>query len=216
MTPTRFSALLAERTRSSHSDSEGADFMAGLMRGSGTLDDYAALSAQHWYVYDALESVGTALDGDAVAAPFLNPKLDRLARIEADLEFLLGAEWRDAIAPLPSAMAYAERIREVADWPGGYVAHHYTRYLGDLSGGQFIARLMTRHYGLADRGISFYDFAELGDLDAFKEGYRVLLDEAPWDDGERSRFIDEVQLAYRFNSELFDDLARTKREAEAA
>ncbi|TPX03714.1 biliverdin-producing heme oxygenase, partial [Schumannella luteola] len=39
---------------------------------------------------------------------------------------------------------------------------------------------------------------------------RDELDRVDWDDAERERVIDEVLLAYRLNTELFDDLARAK------
>ena len=42
-----FSQALRERTWSGHGDSEGADFMTNLMRGTGTREDYIALVAQH-------------------------------------------------------------------------------------------------------------------------------------------------------------------------
>lgn len=210
MTDSRFSALLAERTRASHSDSEGAGFMRDLMRGDGTCDDYTALSVQHWYIYDALESCAASLADDPIAQPFLRSELRRMPLLEADLEHLLGSEWRSQIAPLPTTRAYADRIREVADWPTGFIAHHYTRYLGDLSGGQFIARLMKRHFGFDRRGVEFYAFDEIDDLDAFKNEYRATLDAAPWNDIERERMIEETLLAYRFNSDLFRDLDDAK------
>jgi heme oxygenase len=108
-------------------------------------------------------------------------------------------------------LRYVDRIEKVgATWPGGFVAHHYTRYLGDLSGGQFIGRLMARRFGFETNGIGFYLFQDIADPRAFKEVYRDQLDAAPWDAAEKERVIDEVLLAYRLNTELFDDLARAK------
>jgi heme oxygenase len=94
-------------------------------------------------------------------------------------------------------------------WPGGYIAHHYTRYLGDLSGGQFIAGAVARVYKLTPpNGVRFYDFSSLGDLTEFKERYRALLDTAPWDDDERNRIVGEIGIAYAHNTELLVDLGR--------
>ena len=56
---------------------------------------------------------------------------------------------------------------------------------------------------------------DIADPAAFKEVYREQLDAAPWDDAEKERVIDEVLVAYRFNTELFDDLARAKAAAIA-
>jgi heme oxygenase len=46
--PIPFSAALRERSSSSHSSSEQSGFMADLMKGEGTRDDYVALVVQHW------------------------------------------------------------------------------------------------------------------------------------------------------------------------
>jgi len=146
-----------------------------------------------------------------VASVFISDKLTRLPALEADLEFLLGADWRDEIVALPTTQRYVERIRQVgATWAGGFVAHHYTRYLGDLSGGIFIGRVMARRFGFETNGIGFYLFDDIADPSAFKDVYREQLDAAPWDDAERERVIDEVLLAYRFNTELFEDLDRAR------
>lgn len=203
---TSFSSSLAQRTRASHSESEGAGFMSDLLRGKGTADDYVALSAQHWFIYRALEDAVAGGASDPVLATLHDDALLRVPAIEADLAHLIGANWRREIVALPVTEAYVARIGEVADWTGGVVAHHYTRYLGDLSGGQYIAKAMRRAYGIED-GLSFYDFAGLGDLKEFKDGYRAALDAAPWDEAERERIVDEVLRAYDYNTALFDELA---------
>lgn len=206
-----FSAALRERSSSAHSSSEHSGFMSDLLDGSGTRDDYIALVTQHWFIYEALESATERMRTDPVASVFISDKLTRLPALEADLAFLVGPDWRDRIAPLPTTQAYVSRIRRVAaTWPGGFVAHHYTRYLGDLSGGMFIGRLMQRRFGFDTNGIGFYLFHDIADPKAFKCVYREQLDAAPWDDTEKERVIDEVLVAYRFNTELFEDLARAK------
>ena len=210
--PIPFSAALRERSSSAHSSSEHAGFMDDLIKGDGTREDYVALVAQHWFIYEALEAATERMRRDPVAAVFISDKLTRLPALEADLEFLIGPDWRDRIAPLPTTRRYVARIAQVgATWPGGFVAHHYTRYLGDLSGGLFIGRLMSRRFGFETNGIGFYLFGDIADPRAFKEYYREQLDAAPWDAAEQTRVIDEVLLAYRFNTELFEDLAAAKQ-----
>ncbi len=206
-----FSAALRERSSRSHARSEHTGFMADLLRGEATRDDYIALVAQHYFIYSALESGCARMRTDPVASVFLSEKLTRLPALEADLAFLLGPEWRSRIAPLPTTQRYVDRIRHVgATWPGGFVAHHYTRYLGDLSGGVFIGRVMQRRFGFETNGIGFYLFDDIADPRAFKDVYREQLDTAPWDEEERERVIAEVLLAYRFNTELFEDLDRSR------
>lgn len=211
MTVIPFSQELRERTRTSHSASEGADFMGDLMTGKGTVDDYIALVVQHYFIYEALEAATERMKNDPVALPFISDKLTRLPAIEEDLRFLIGDDWRETIAPLPTTVAYVDRIRQVAAvWAGGFVAHHYTRYLGDLSGGQVIRTLMQRQFGFETNGVGFYLFGDIAEPKRFKDTYRDQLDSVQWDDDERSRVIDEVRVAYQFNTDLFLDLSRAK------
>lgn len=206
-----FSQELRERTRSVHEESEGATFMQDLMSGRGSREDYVHLLSQHYFVYEALEEAASWLAEDPVCALFITSKLTRLPAIEADLEFLIGPTWREQVHPLPSTLRYTARIREVgATWPGGFIAHHYTRYLGDLSGGQIIRTLLQRQYGFETNGVGFYLFNEIAKPKVFKDVYRAQLDAVDWSEEERSRVIDEVALAFQFNSQLFDDLARAK------
>lgn len=215
MTVIPFSQALRERTWTGHGESEGAGFMHDLMTGKGTREDYVALVVQHYFVYEALEAAAQTFAGDPEAQPFLSDQLTRMPALEADLAFLLGADWKAQIRPLPTTEAYVARIREIEAerWAGGFVAHHYTRYLGDLSGGQAIGRLMKRHFGFETNGILFYLFDQIADPKAFKETYREQLDAAGWDDAERERVIDEVLRAYRLNTELFEDLSAAKAAA---
>jgi heme oxygenase len=210
-----FSQALRERTWSSHGDSEGADFMKDLMTGKGSRDDYIALVAQHYFIYDAIEAAADRFANDPIAAAFISSQLTRLPAIEADLEFLIGIDWRDQITSLPTATAYAARVQTIAeqDWAGGFIAHHYTRYLGDLSGGQVIRTLMQRQFGFETNGVGFYLFEQIAKPKEFKNTYREQLDAVQWDDAERERVINEVLIAYKFNTDLFVDLSRAKAAA---
>ena len=144
------------------------------------------------------------MKNDPVAAPFLSDKLTRLPAIVEDLRFLLGDDWRDPISPLPTTRRTSPgSARSAPTWPGGFVAHHYTRYLGDLSGGQIIRTIMQRQFGFETNGVGFYLFADIAKPREFKDTYREQLDAVPWDDAERARVIDEVLVAYRFNTGPF-------------
>jgi heme oxygenase len=203
------SAAIRARSQDAHSSSEGASFMSTLLRGERTRDDYISLVAQHYFIYEALESATERMRNDPVAARFISDRLTRLPALEADLAFLLGDEWRERIEMLPATARYVSRINRVgATWVGGYVAHHYTRYLGDLSGGLHIGRVLKRQFGFDTNGIGFYIFGDIADPTEFKNVYREELDAAPWDDAEKERVVAEVLAAYRFNTEGFEDLAR--------
>ncbi|MBL3688608.1 DUF2470 domain-containing protein [Leucobacter chromiireducens subsp. chromiireducens] len=212
-----FSRVIRESSWGDHSDSEGATFMEDIMRGTGTRQDYIDLVAQHFFMYEALEAASEQLAQDPAFAGFHPGGLVRMAALEEDLAHLIGADWREHIAPVPATAAYAARIREIADegWAAGIVAHHYTRYLGDLSGGQMIAKRVAKQHELEHAGIAFYDFAGLGSLVDFKNAYRAELDALGerLDEAERARMLDEVRTAYAFNTAVFVDLGAAKAAA---
>ncbi len=100
-----------------------------------------------------------------------NYRLDRAPAIEADLGALCGKSWQRDIPLLPAGDNYARRIAEAAEGNGArLIAHAYTRYLGDLSGGQILQRLLARSLELRPAELSFYDFPRYADLAALKAG----------------------------------------------
>jgi heme oxygenase len=208
-TAERFSATIRSATSSDHRGAERSAFMEGLMSGTLPLEGYVDMLAQHWYAYARLEAQGERLCSDPVAGAFVDAALVRLPSLTTDLEQLAGTGWRRAFPPSTATEAYAAAIDRACAWSGGFVAHHYTRYLGDLSGGQHIGRIAARTYDLEPgRGGSFATFEAIADPAAYRESYRVRLDEAAWDADERRRVIAEVHDAYRHNRAVFADLDR--------
>jgi heme oxygenase len=209
--PARFSARIREASWSRHQGLDpSADDEGGLAKepgvfdrlfdGSLRLDDYTRWHAQQYFVYEAIEAAAERFADDPVAGPFVFAELARLQAIEADLRFLMGPKWRSGIEPLPATRAYVERINEVtAEWPGGYIAHAYTRYLGDLSGGQAFGKAARKHYGFDGAGASFYDFPDIKSPKVFKEEYRARLDAVDLSESDRDRVIEEILLAYDHN-----------------
>ncbi|MFC7792180.1 heme oxygenase (biliverdin-producing) [Streptomyces cinereoruber] len=206
---TPFSTLIRTASHEQHTEAETSSFMGDLLGGRLGVDAYARYTEQLWFVYRALEEGAEALREDPVAGPFIQPELFRTAALEQDLAHLRGPDWRDGLSPLPATVAYAERVAECArEWPAGYVAHHYTRYLGDLSGGQIIRDKAERTWGFARKGdgVRFYVFEEISNPAAFKRAYRELLDGVNADDLEKQRIVDECKRAFDFNSAVFHQL----------
>ncbi|CAN5742420.1 biliverdin-producing heme oxygenase [soil metagenome] len=202
-----FSATLRDRTAGDHQHAERSPFIGALMAGTLPRDGYVDMLAQHWYAYAAIEGAATSWADDPVVSPFLHPGLERLPALTADLNDLAGIGWAEAFGATEATVRYVARLLEVgATWPGGYVAHHYTRYLGDLSGGQHIGRVAARTYGLTPEHGGRFSRFEGVDATAVKSGYRTALDAAPWDAEEQERVIAEIREAYRFNTEVFADL----------
>ncbi|HEU5129956.1 MAG TPA: biliverdin-producing heme oxygenase [Glycomyces sp.] len=177
-----------------------------LFDGTLELADYTRWHAQQYFVYLALESAGERWRDDPVAGPFVKEELLRLESIAADLEFLIGPGWRAVIDPLPSTRRYTAHIERAGARPDGYIAHSYTRYLGDLSGGQAFGKAARKTYGFTDAGASFYRFP-IASPKAFKDAYRAQLDRIELDEADRGRLIDEVLIAYDHNGALLAELA---------
>ncbi|MEV5876688.1 biliverdin-producing heme oxygenase [Streptomyces sp. NPDC052101] len=201
-----FSTLIRTASHEQHTEAETSTFMSDLLGGRLGVAAYARYTEQLWFVYEALESGAGRLAADPVAGPFIRPELFRLTALERDLAHLRGPRWRAGLSALPATRAYADRVRGCAEhWPGGYVAHHYTRYLGDLSGGQIIRDRAEKTWGFAKKGdgVRFYVFEGVPNPAAFKRSYRELLDAADVDDLEKQRVVAECKRAFSLNTAVF-------------
>lgn len=201
-----FSTVIRTASHEQHVAAETSTFMSDLLGGRLGVEAYARYTEQLWFVYEALEAGTERLAADPVAGPFVRPELYRLAALERDLAHLRGSQWRAGLSALPATEEYAARVRECAErWPAGYVAHHYTRYLGDLSGGQIIRDRAEKAWGFARKGdgVRFYVFEEIPNPAAFKRGYRELLDSVDADELERQRIVTECRTAFALNTALF-------------
>jgi len=207
------SVALREHTRTAHERAETAPYVQQLLAGALPLSGYTWLVAQNHAIYQALEAAGDRWRGDPIAGPFLLDELTRVPHLEADLEQLLGPDWPVQAAALrvPATERYIARLRQVADHrPGGFVAHHYVRYLGDLSGGQVIKATIERIYGeTGRRATGFYTFAAIAKIKPFRDRYRELLDSVPLTGEQRQQVVAEAVLAFELNQAVFDDLAGT-------
>ncbi|MFE2885897.1 heme oxygenase (biliverdin-producing) [Streptomyces sp. NPDC059272] len=201
-----FSTVIRTASHEQHVEAETSTFMSDLLGGRLGVDAYARYTEQLWFVYEALEAGTERLAADPVAGAFIQPELFRLPALERDLAHLRGADWRSGLTALPATRAYADRVRECAEeWPAGYIAHHYTRYLGDLSGGQIIRDKAERTWGFSRKGdgVRFYVFEGIGNPAAFKRGYRELLDGVRVDDLEKQRVVAECKRAFALNTGVF-------------
>jgi heme oxygenase len=200
------SVALREGTRDEHETAERSGFVELLLAGGLDRAAYADLAAQQLVVYTALEAAGARLKDDGAHGGLVFDELTRVPAIEADLDHLYGPSWRTQVRVLPATQAYVERLAQTADSLPRYAAHAYTRYLGDLSGGQIIKRMLQRHYGFTAEGIAFYDFPQIHKLKPFKDVYRERLDALVLDDDDRAAVVEEARLAFRLNADVFGEL----------
>ena len=195
---------LRAATAAQHRDTESRPFITALMSGELTLAHYTRYLAQYAYVYRALESREPT---PADPALITDPRLHRYPAIARDLVALGAADWESAHPPLAATAAYVDRLTSIGstDVPR-YLAHHYTRYLGDLSGGQAIASLVADHYGASPDQLSFYRFEQIDNPAAFKREYRAGINALDFDGAGAQALISEAQAAFDYNAAIFEEL----------
>lgn len=193
------------RTKAAHDRAEARPFVAELMAGSLSVRAYVDYLAVLAPVYGELERQLRATKDEASIALFDHRRLDRYDRIRSDLRGF--GQDVETSSPGQATIHYVEAVTSAAQIPQRLIAHHYTRYLGDLAGGQVIARCMAQYYDIPDALLTFYDFSDLGDVVHYRRRYKSLLDLVPWSTDEKQQFIDEVSTAFELNSALFDELS---------
>lgn len=215
------SLALRTETASAHDDAEGSAFVEQLMGGLACRPAFVALVAQQLVIYRALEEVlwGEYADHPLVA-PVLDHKLDRVPALEQDMIFFAGEDFDARITAgeihlVPAAEDYAATLR-TTHTPEAMLAHHYVRYLGDLSGGQIIARMVQRHYGIDAAGLNFYHFAEIPKPKPYKDRYRETLDRLEADEPTRRRILDAAVDSFELNRRVFADLGAAREPEHAA
>ena len=193
---------LKEGTKVSHSAAENTKFVSSFLKGVVSRDNYKQLTANFYYVYRAMEEEIEKLDD----FPLHDKLLDRTNKLEQDLRYYYGVMWRDKIEPSQSTKNYVKRIQVIAQQtPYLLVAHHYTRYMGDLSGGQILASITKKALNLTTEGLKFYEF-DIPNMKEYKDKYRQTLNDLNMSEVQTSMLIDEANYAFKLNMLLFDEL----------
>jgi heme oxygenase len=161
-------------------------------------------------IYEALESALVQRES-GLLKPLVRPDLFRSEALRSDLA-ALGKDAR-ALPVLEQALAYVRAIERASEGSGGrLIAHAYVRYLGDLSGGQILKRLLAESLRIEPAFLSFYDFPLIRDIAAYKSRYREALDAAGRSLGNAREIIVEGERAFSHNIELSCAVASMNRE----
>ena len=199
---------LREGTKKSHTNAENVSFVKCFLKGTVEKTSYRNLVKNLYFVYSAMEEEIQRHLGHPIVSKIYFPELNRKQSLEQDLEFYYGTNWREQVAPSPAGKAYIQRIRDISEQkPELLVAHSYTRYLGDLSGGQILKKIAQRGMNLAyGEGTAFYEFPEIIDEKAFKDNYRQAMNDLPIDQATADRIVDEANAAFVMNMKMFKEL----------
>ena len=208
MSVSDFSIQIKEGTKKSHSAAENTSFVASFLRGVVSKESYKKLISDLYFVYSAMEEEVDNLKDHPIIGQIQLPDLNRVNALEKDVRFYYGPIWRSLITPSEACNQYVNRIREVAkNEPELLVSHHYTRYLGDLSGGQILKGIAQKAMELGDgQGLQFYEFEKIEDPKAYKAGYKGILNNLPIDQKQADAIIEEANYAFKLNMDMFNSL----------
>jgi heme oxygenase (biliverdin-producing, ferredoxin) len=202
---------LREGTKHSHTMAENTAFMKCFLKGIVEREPFRKLIGNLYLVYSALEAELQRYSTHPVVSLIYFPDLNRKANLEKDLAFYYGEDWGEQISALDAGKTYVARIEEIAQTePALLVAHAYVRYMGDLSGGQSLKKIVRSALDLpADQGTGLHEFEQLPTVEAiraFKVKYRDALNALPIDDALAEKIIAEANYAFELNRNVVHEL----------
>ncbi|MBD2445556.1 heme oxygenase (biliverdin-producing) [Nostoc sp. FACHB-152] len=202
---------LREGTKHSHTLAENTAFMKCFLKGVVEQSFFRKLLADLYFVYSALEEELQWYLYHPFVGSIYFPELHRRSNLEKDLAFYYGENWRNEIVRSPATQVYINRIHEVGHiQPELLIAHAYTRYMGDLSGGQALRNIARSAMNLpADQGTAMYEFEQIPTPEAkraFKEKYRQALNSLPVDEEMIQNIVAEANYAFALNRDLVHEL----------
>lgn len=172
---------LKELTHEAHRNAETQPFVKILFSGKIDPGLYAAYLKNQHPCYEILEVC-------AMPHGLLSglPDMRRAPAILADYLELYNNEDREPTI-LPAVESYIKYILSIKDDPKRLMAHLYVRHMGDLAGGQMIAKRVPGSGKM-------YQFT---DPDALKTAIRERLDDS---------MADEAKVCFKYAEELFKDM----------
>ncbi|CCP38154.1 heme oxygenase (plastid) [Chondrus crispus] len=205
---TNLAQQLREGTTKSHSMAENVSFVKSFLGGVVDKKTYRKLVANLFFVYSVLEEEIEKNKNHTAINPIYFVELNRKDSLCEDLQYYYGSNWSQYIEPSLATQNYINRIHEIGkNQPELLIAHAYTRYMGDLSGGQILKKIAQNAMQLnGTNGVSFYNFLSIKDDKVFKIKYRDALDNLPIDETQISQIIAEANTAFNLNMQIFQEL----------
>nr|YP_009546279.1 heme oxygenase [Gelidium gabrielsonii]AYO27627.1 heme oxygenase [Gelidium gabrielsonii] len=205
---TNLAQQLREGTTKSHSMAENVSFVKSFLGGVVDKKSYRKLVANLFFIYEAIEEEIEDNKQHELVKFIYFPELNRKNSLIKDLIYYYGYDWENQINPSLATKSYITRIHEIGkSQPELLVAHAYTRYMGDLSGGQILKKIAKSAMRLSEtNGTAFYDFDQIPDDKSFKQIYRQSLDDIPLSDNQIRQIIGEANIAFNLNMRVFQEL----------
>jgi heme oxygenase len=229
-TPATLAGRLREATQPLHATVERTGVMHRLLRGRLDRAGYCRLLRNLQPIYVALEAGLSRHVDHPGLAPLGCAALYRSAALADDLQALHGTAWQAEIDRVEASTRYGEHLLELSDHaPAALAAHAYVRYLGDLHGGQVLARRVAQTLGLelglaerredgatAARGLAFYDFGDAAAVGSRIGSFRAALGRIAGSAAQVEALVDEACDAFERHRCLFEQLDAAAAPAPAA
>lgn len=220
---------LDDGTRKSHSMAENTAFVQGFFKGISSPDSYRNLVTSLYYVYKAMEEdVLDNADRNSMVSRIDESRLRRLPGLEKDMEYFYGSDWKTTMTPPTAATKkYVDRILEISrttsDENDGdesseslptssqeylFIAHQYTRYLGDLFGGQMMGSMATRSMNLPSdgSGVAFYVFEGVDSVKDFITEWYTQLNALDLTERQKQEIVDEANHVFALNIGILEEV----------
>ena len=190
------SSILKSLVWKSHREAERQYFVKILLSGKISNFLYAYYLENQLEMYKSLEN---ACENHKEYFSNIIDKLSRTHCIEKDILYL-GQDTKH-IPYMKTTTDYIKRIEKISNVPELLMAHVYTRHLGDLYGGQLIAK---KTPGLNSLYQFDYPIDELKKLIYDKVTEDMSLEAAICFDFVTKTFIEIVEKCYEYNLEFFE------------
>lgn len=193
------SEVLRERTGRLHAVAERSGIIADILQRKADRGGYALLLRNLLPAYERLEAELSARRAHPVLGVFAHRALRRSDRLRSDIRTIAGADWGRSLPLLASGIAYETAVTRAAAGDGlSLVSHAYVRYLGDLSGGQVLKKLLGKSMLLRANALTVYDFPDI-DTQILKRELRDALDHAGRLTDDPHKLVIEAMTAFEHN-----------------
>ncbi|XP_004706285.1 heme oxygenase 2 [Echinops telfairi] len=192
------SELLKEGTKEAHDRAENTQFVKDFLKGNIKKELFKLATTALYFTYSALEEeMDRNKDHPAFSPLYFPVELHRKAALIKDMVYFFGENWEEQVQCSKAAQKYVDRIHHVGQHePELLVAHAYTRYMGDLSGGQVLKKVAQRALKLpiTGEGAQFYMFENVDNAQQFKQLYRARMNALDLDLKTKERVVQEGAL----------------------
>ncbi|XP_004373274.1 heme oxygenase 2 [Trichechus manatus latirostris] len=204
------SELLKEGTKEAHDRAENTQFVKDFLKGNIKKELFKLATTALYFTYSALEEeMDRNKDHPAFAPLYFPMELHRKEALTKDMEYFFGENWEKQVQCSAATQKYVDRIHYVGQYePELLVAHAYTRYMGDLSGGQVLKKVAQRALKLPStgEGTQFYLFENVDNAQQFKQLYRARMNALDLNLKTKERIVAEANKAFEYNMQIFSEL----------